>query len=44
MVPLSKAPSITPITIKPFIFVITAVITTEVSPERGDEIVIVGVV
>ena len=40
----SNAPYIAPITMKPFILVIDAVITTEVSPESGEEMVIVGVV
>jgi hypothetical protein len=39
-----NAPCMTPITIKPFIFVITAVTTTEVRPETGEEMLRIGVV
>ena len=44
MVAASNAPSMAPITRKPFMLVMEAVITTEVSPERGEEMVMVGVV
>jgi len=44
MVEALKVPGITPITMKPFMFVIKAVTATEVRPETGDEIVRAGVV
>jgi hypothetical protein len=40
---LSKVPFITPITMKPFMFVIEAVKTTLLRPAIGDPIEIVGV-
>ena len=44
IVVLSKAPYKTPMTMNPFMLVMMAVITVEVSPERGEDMVMVGVV
>lgn len=44
IVVLSKAPYKTPMTMNPFMLVMMAVITVEVSPESGEEMVMVGVV
>jgi hypothetical protein len=41
---VSKAPSMAAMTINPFILVILAVITTEVNPDNGAEMLIIGVV
>ena len=39
-----KLPAMTPMMMKPFMFVMAAVRTTEVSPERGEEMDRMGVV
>ena len=44
MVEELKEPAMTPITMKPFMLVISAVTATEVSPDTGDEMVTAGVV
>ena len=41
---LSNIPSIAPIMMNPFMLVIKAVRTTEVSPDWGEEMVMIGVV
>lgn len=40
----SKSPGRTPMIMNPFMLVIEAVITTEVNPEIGEDMVMIGVV
>jgi len=42
MVAASNAPSIAPIMMKPFMLVMLAVITTDVRPDKGEDMLITG--